>query len=96
MKEDELKFLGFTKKENKHEGWWYELKFKEHLFISCDDGFAKGNNNSWIIGYQNLKEDLDIYWFGSKVNQGVKFMSLFEILTDRLFSLNGVHKKVTK
>lgn len=92
MKQEELKFLGFKRKGDKN-GFWYEVNFKNHRFITNDDSNYK-YEKKWYVGYENKKSEEEIYWFQTNIDSMRKFVKLFEGITDYFYSMNGVHKKI--
>lgn len=87
-----LELMGFKKKGDKN-GYWYELVFNEHRFITNDNHYNE-NKDVWHVGYENLNNDDDIDWLNMQVNHHQKFNDFFAIVTDHQLSLNGIHKKI--
>lgn len=97
MTRKELIQLGFKMKGTRIEGYWYELKFKEHSFITCDNLFNKGKDK-WNIGYLNTKnkEYEDYFWFNNKLLIAGSFTAIFFVLTGKEFELPRRRKYLQK
>lgn len=91
MKEDVLEFLGFKKKKS-GKYYWFELKFKNHKFITNDNLYCK---SKFIIGYYRLNDKInqDTFWFDDNLSKGDCFQQVFKALTGHIFCINGNHKK---
>ncbi len=86
MTEQDLIHMGFKKKTLDSE-YWYELKCKEHIFISNDTSY-NNRKDDWMIGYQNSKEkNTDTFWFNENLSEEAVFKIVFHLLAGIEFKL---------
>ncbi len=80
MTEKELKQNGFKKIKSGGD-YWYEFKFRRHLFITNDSTYNNGQDE-WHIGYDNKKfSGEETFWFNSRLDEVKQFRAVFKLLT---------------
>lgn len=93
MKEQDLINMGFKKKlfDNEH---WYELKCKNHVFIT-NDTMRNSRKDKWFIGYEDsMYKNSDTFWFNENLIEESAFKIIFRVLTGVEFKLAHQRKLI--
>ena len=90
MTKEELVELGFKIKKSNGE-YWYELKYKHHLFLT-NDTLNNRRKDQWFIGYQNIEQNED-FWFNQNLSTVDCFTTVFFVLIGKVFQ---PRKKITR
>jgi len=72
--------------------YWFELKYKNHRFISNDNAFNDGKDE-WHLGYEDINIYEDTFWFNGNLNEKGMFPIIFNLLTGKEFKLANQRKK---
>lgn len=93
MKEQDLINMGFKKKvlDTDH---WYELKCKNHVFIT-NDTMRNNGKDKWFIGYEDSRhKNYDTFWFNGRLTEETVFRIIFHVLTGIEFKLAHQRKLI--
>jgi hypothetical protein len=91
MTEQELINNGF-KKRAYGDSYWFELKIRNHLFLTNDTYGAK-KKDEWHIGYQDTKQS-EVFWFNRNLTNDTEFKMIFHLLTGIGFKLAHQRKLI--
>ena len=91
MKEEELIQLGFKKKKSGND-YWYELRYRKHIFLT-NDTIRNNRKDKWFIGYCPSKTE-DTFWFNDNLKEQGMFPIIFHLLTGKEFKLAHQQKLI--